>query len=154
MLPQEIIRKKRDGRELSGDEIAFVVRGIVDEVGPVALLGNDVALMDISTAQHVLAHEGRVDRIDLHIRADSDAGAVRKTLESTIQGRARVHGVVDEGARVRGLLGSLRVVLALAGALGAVTLVSRLLTRKPREESFLPPPPPPTFQDPEGNHVR
>jgi thymidine phosphorylase len=31
MLPQEIIRKKRDGHELSGDEITFIVRGIVDE---------------------------------------------------------------------------------------------------------------------------
>jgi len=31
MLPQEIIRKKRDGRELSPDEIAFIVKGIVDE---------------------------------------------------------------------------------------------------------------------------
>jgi thymidine phosphorylase len=31
MLPQEIIRKKRDGRELSDDEIAFIVKGIVDE---------------------------------------------------------------------------------------------------------------------------
>jgi thymidine phosphorylase len=30
MLPQEIIRKKRDGRELSSDEIAFIVKGIVD----------------------------------------------------------------------------------------------------------------------------
>jgi thymidine phosphorylase len=31
MLPQEIIRKKRDGQELSGEEIAFIVQGIVDE---------------------------------------------------------------------------------------------------------------------------
>jgi thymidine phosphorylase len=31
MLPQEIIRKKRDGRELSSGEIAFIVKGIVDE---------------------------------------------------------------------------------------------------------------------------
>jgi thymidine phosphorylase len=31
MLPQEIIRKKRNGQELSGDEIAFIVKGIVDE---------------------------------------------------------------------------------------------------------------------------
>ena len=31
MLPQEIIRKKRDGQELSGEEIAFIVKGIVDE---------------------------------------------------------------------------------------------------------------------------
>ncbi len=37
MLPQEIIRKKRDGGELSADEIAFIVRGIPDgsaERGP------------------------------------------------------------------------------------------------------------------------
>ena len=30
MLPQEIIRRKRDGHELTADEIAFVVRGIHD----------------------------------------------------------------------------------------------------------------------------
>ena len=30
MLPQEIIRKKRDGHELSAAEIAFIVRGIHD----------------------------------------------------------------------------------------------------------------------------
>ena len=30
MLPQEIIRKKRDGGELSAEEIAFIVRGIHD----------------------------------------------------------------------------------------------------------------------------
>ncbi|WP_457597577.1 thymidine phosphorylase [Hydrogenimonas sp.] len=31
MLPQEIIRKKRDGIELSGEEIAFFARGIADD---------------------------------------------------------------------------------------------------------------------------
>ncbi len=31
MLPQEIIRKKRDGQELSDEEIAFIVEGIADE---------------------------------------------------------------------------------------------------------------------------
>ena len=43
--------------------------------------------------------------------------------------------------------------IALAGALGSVTIVSRILTRQPREETFLPPPPPPQeFRDAEGNH--
>jgi hypothetical protein len=43
--------------------------------------------------------------------------------------------------------------IALAGALGSVTIVSRILTRKPREELFLPPPPPPQeFRDSEANH--
>ena len=30
MLPQEIIRKKRDGEVLSEEEISFLVRGITD----------------------------------------------------------------------------------------------------------------------------
>ncbi|MDB5488780.1 MAG: thymidine phosphorylase, partial [Reyranella sp.] len=30
MLPQEIIRRKRDGHELTAEEIAFIVRGIHD----------------------------------------------------------------------------------------------------------------------------
>ena len=30
MLPQEIIRKKRDGQELSGEEIVFIAHGIAD----------------------------------------------------------------------------------------------------------------------------
>ena len=29
-LPQEIIRRKRDGHELSAEEVAFIVRGIHD----------------------------------------------------------------------------------------------------------------------------
>ena len=48
----------------------------------------------------------------------------------------------------------LAYVLALVAALVSVTIVSGILTRKPREESLLPPPPPPTFQGPEGNHGR
>ena len=44
-------------------------------------------------------------------------------------------------------------VLALVGALASVTIVSRILTRKPTEELFLPPPlPPQEFPDSEGNH--
>jgi putative ABC transport system permease protein len=96
------------------------VRGIIDEIGPVALLGDSVSFVDMSTAQEVLAREGRVDRIDLRLRAGSDVGAVRDALETAIRGRARVHSVVDEGGRVRDLLGSLRVVLALAGAIATV----------------------------------
>ncbi len=30
LIPQEIIRKKRDGHALSADEVAFIVKGISD----------------------------------------------------------------------------------------------------------------------------
>jgi thymidine phosphorylase len=54
MLPQEIIRKKRDGRELSDDEIAFIVRGISDgslSEGQVAAFAMAVFFRDMTTAE-------------------------------------------------------------------------------------------------------
>jgi thymidine phosphorylase len=56
MLPQEIIRKKRDGRELSAEEIAFVARGIHDgnlSEGQVAAFAMAVFFRDMSTAERV-----------------------------------------------------------------------------------------------------
>ena len=46
----------------------------------------------------------------------------------------------------------LAYVVALLGALGSVTLLSRILRRLSVEESFAPPPPPPDF-DSEPNRV-
>ncbi len=47
----------------------------------------------------------------------------------------------------------LTYVLALVAALISVTVVSRILTRKSREESFQLPPPPPEFPPSEQSHV-
>ena len=47
---------------------------------------------------------------------------------------------------------ALTYVLALGGALISVTIVSRILTGRPNEESFPSPPPPPEFQTPEHPH--
>jgi thymidine phosphorylase len=66
MLPQEIIRKKRDGHALSADEIAFVVRGISDgglSEGQVAAFAMTVFFRGMTTAERValtqgLAHSG------------------------------------------------------------------------------------------------
>jgi thymidine phosphorylase len=54
MLPQEIIRKKRDGRELSDDEIAFIVHGICDgslSEGQVAAFAMAVFFRGMTTAE-------------------------------------------------------------------------------------------------------
>lgn len=56
MLPQEIIRKKRDGHELTADEIAFVTRGIHDgslSEGQVAAFAMAVFFRGMSTAERV-----------------------------------------------------------------------------------------------------
>ena len=56
MLPQEIIRRKRDGHELTGEEIAFVVRGIQDgglSEGQVAAFAMAVFFRGMTTAERV-----------------------------------------------------------------------------------------------------
>src|SRR5882757_5369104 len=56
MLPQEIIRKKRDGGELSAEEIAFVARGIHDgrlSEGQVAAFAMAVFFRGMTTAERV-----------------------------------------------------------------------------------------------------
>ena len=56
MLPQEIIRRKRDGHELSADEIAFIVRGIHDGTlseGQVAAFAMTVFWRGMTTPERV-----------------------------------------------------------------------------------------------------
>jgi thymidine phosphorylase len=63
MLPQEIIRKKRDGQELSAEEIDFVVRGISDESlseGQVAAFAMSVFLRGMTTEERVALTLGLV----------------------------------------------------------------------------------------------
>ena len=66
MLPQEIIRRKRDGHELSAAEIAFIVRGIHDGTlseGQVASFAMSVFFRGMTVPERValtlgLAHSG------------------------------------------------------------------------------------------------
>jgi thymidine phosphorylase len=76
LIPQEIIRRKRDGHALSADEIAFIVKGISDgglTEGQVAAFAMTVFLRDMSTEERValtssMARSGiRLDWRDLHL---------------------------------------------------------------------------------------
>jgi thymidine phosphorylase len=63
MLPQEIIRKKRDGQELSREEIAFIARGITDaslSEGQVAAFAMAVFFRGMSTVERVAMTLGLV----------------------------------------------------------------------------------------------
>ncbi|MFO1082891.1 MAG: thymidine phosphorylase [Reyranellaceae bacterium] len=61
MLPQEIIRRKRDGLELSAEEIAFVARGIHDgglSEGQVAAFAMAVFFRGMTTAERAALTQG------------------------------------------------------------------------------------------------
>jgi thymidine phosphorylase len=64
MLPQEIIRKKRDGQELSAEEIAFITRGISDESlseGQVASFAMSVFFRGMTVEERVAMTLGLVN---------------------------------------------------------------------------------------------
>ena len=64
MLPQEIIRKKRDGGELSADEISIIVHGIGDNSlseGQVAAFAMAVFFQGMTTAERVALTLGLVN---------------------------------------------------------------------------------------------
>jgi len=64
MLPQEIIRKKRDGAALSDDEIAFMTRGIADNSlgeGQVAAFAMAVFFNDMTTPERIALTRGLRD---------------------------------------------------------------------------------------------
>ncbi len=61
MLPQEIIRRKRDGEALSDEEIAFMVRGIADDSiseGQVAAFAMAVFFQGMTMAERVALTRG------------------------------------------------------------------------------------------------
>jgi thymidine phosphorylase len=64
MLPQEIIRKKRDGAELSAEEIAFIAHGLSDNglsEGQVAAFAMAVFFRGMTTAERVAMTLGLVN---------------------------------------------------------------------------------------------
>ena len=98
----------------------LVVRGLVDSVGPAALFGGVVGLMDLPAAQRLLAKDGKVDRVDVALSPGASSDAVAGQLERQARGRARVEESAAAGAKAQGLLFSLRVALALAGLVAVV----------------------------------
>jgi putative ABC transport system permease protein len=69
-------------------EIAFTVRGIMEEEGPAKALGGNFAILDIAHAQEAFDRVGLLDRIDLILAPqaslDEVAAALRKDLPPNI----------------------------------------------------------------------
>ncbi len=101
--------------------VTLVVRGLLDDVGPVALLGGAVGVMDLPAAQQLLGKSGRVDRIDVRLREGADGAASLRELESIVGGHGHVSTAQQYRRRAEDLLLPLRVALALGGA-GAVVV--------------------------------
>jgi thymidine phosphorylase len=81
LMPQEIIRKKRDGQALSADEIAFMVEGLTDgrvTEGQVAALAMAVFFQDMSMDERVALTLAMRDSGDVLEWPDADGPVLDK----------------------------------------------------------------------------
>jgi putative ABC transport system permease protein len=98
----------------------LIVRGLVEEREILALNDGGMGFMDLPAAQQLLGMQGKVDRIDLIVDPAADAASLHARLDEVVGTHGNVHSASDVGARAKGVLHSLRVVLALAGAIASV----------------------------------
>lgn len=89
----------------------FTVRGLLEATGAAAALGGRLALMDLPAAQIVLGKEGRVDQIDVILRAGTDVAAVQRRLERALPKVLTVARPEQRGAQYESAFASYQALL-------------------------------------------
>jgi putative ABC transport system permease protein len=111
----------KDGNELtlltSEGPKAFTVRGILEDTGPAASFGGQVAVMFLDAAQVAFARGTFADRIDVALEPDADPAAVEKEILDLAGDGYRVMTPEGMGAHLRDLIEPFRAALWLSGVL-------------------------------------
>lgn len=98
----------------------LTIRGTLDPVGPAALFGGDVGLVDLPTAQHLLDREGRFDQIDIKLAEGVELESIAVRLRAVVGGSGTVESPRERGARLGSMLSSVQTVLTLVSLLAIV----------------------------------
>jgi len=103
----------------SGEE-TLVVRGLLDPVGPVTLFGGAVGLVDLPTAQRLLARGPRVDQIDVALAPGIDLAAAATALRQVVDGSGVVGAPREHGMRLGNLLTGVQAIFAIVSLLAVL----------------------------------
>lgn len=93
----------------------FHVYGVLEDTGPAASFGGQVAVMFIDAAQVAFSRGLLVDRIDVALAEGADFATVSAAVERTVAGQARVERPEQLGDRMGELSEPLRTGLGLSG---------------------------------------
>src|SRR5216684_206001 len=130
MLPQEIIRKKRDGGELLAEEIAFIVRGIHDgslSEGQVAAFAMAVFFRGMTTAERVALTLAQLSAISGY-ETQPDIATFRKAVKEV---GCAIIGQTDDLAPADRRLYATRDITATVESIPLI--VSSILSKKVAE---------------------
>lgn len=95
----------------------FRVRGLLDDTGPGAALGQQVAIMFLDAAQVAFAKGQMADRIDVAVEPGERVSVVKRRLELFLGAGHRVERPAHLGAELRKIAAPLRNALWLSGLL-------------------------------------
>lgn len=93
---------------------SYVIRGMLDDVGPTKLFGGLVALLDLPVAEQVFLSPGLAQIVYIHGDPATDVDVLAARLREAMGDRARVERTEVRGQQMDALLGSVRVALSLA----------------------------------------
>ena len=104
----------------------LTVRGTLDPVGPTALFGGMVGLVDLPTAQRLFGREGLVDQVDIMLAPGRAADVAANELQGLVAGTGALEIPRARGAVLGGMLGAVQTVLTLA-SLNAIVVGSFII---------------------------
>ncbi len=99
----------RLGLLIGSKEVAFTVRGIMEEEGPAKALGGNFAILDIAHAQEAFDKIGLLDRIDLILAPHAAPNAVTETLRKTLSPQVIVRRPRTRSSQVENMIGAFRL---------------------------------------------
>jgi putative ABC transport system permease protein len=99
---------------------SLTIRGTLDPVGPAALFGGGVGLVDLPTAQRLFDREGRVDQIDIALAVSADRSAVADLLRARVAGAGTVEPPRDRGQRLASMVLGVQTILTLVSLFAVI----------------------------------
>ncbi len=94
---------------IGSKEVAFTVRGIMDEEGPARALGGNFAILDIAHAQEAFGKVGLLDRIDLILAPEISPDMVLRSLRETLPPQLVVRRPQTRNTQVENMIGAFRL---------------------------------------------
>jgi len=101
-------------------EREFRVRGVLDDVGPAAAFGGQVAVMFMDAAQVAFARGTLVDRVDVALEKGASSASVQKRIAAVVGKSAKVERPERKVERVEKLMTPFRTLVMLLGVTALV----------------------------------
>jgi putative ABC transport system permease protein len=143
----------RRHRVAVGDHVRFAtptgiqamhVRGLLRPEGMATVFGGNLAVMDLPAAQRLLGKDGRVDQIDVLLRSDRAANAVRDRLSAALPSSLTVERPAFRGERFeraisafQAMLNGLSLLCLLAGVFIVYNTAATAVTQRARDLAIL-----------------